>query len=147
MSVGFDIVLHEKLKQKLRKPRARARFEWSIIPGCRANSATPIGWACAGKEVVKESFPYKCFHQWCGDKMQECVTGFAGTQLGPIIKMEEGQGDWKRVEIFICVMIEGWWSVKYEVPVHVLALIKKILAVRCESSFRNNSWRKKIWLK
>lgn len=39
--------------------------------------------------------------------MQECVIGFAETQLGPIIKMEEGQGDWRRLEIFICDINEG----------------------------------------
>lgn len=33
--------------------------------------------------------------------MQKCVMGFAGAQLGHAIRMEEGEGDWKRLEIFI----------------------------------------------
>lgn len=36
---------------------------------------------------------------------------------------------------------------KYKVQVHALALIKRILDVRCESSFRNNSGRRKIWVR
>ena len=60
--------------------------------------------------------------------------------------MEEGQDNWKRLEIFIGEITKGGGSVMYEVQVHELALIKRILAVRCESSFRNNSGGKKIWV-
>lgn len=34
----------------------------------------------------------------------------------------------------------------YDVQVHALGLIKRILAVRCESSFRNNSGGKNTWV-
>lgn len=59
--------------------------------------------------------------------------------------MEKGQDNWKRLEIFICDITEGGQSVMYEVKVHALVLIKRTL-VRCESSFRNNSGGKKIWV-
>lgn len=57
--------------------------------------------------------------------------------------MEEGRDNWKRLENFIHEITKGGLSVMYEVQVHAVALIKRILAVRCESSFRNNSGGKK----